>query len=65
MAMWRILEVCIDIFYSLSDMADDLVLWLNTTTISGDTYGELLFGAGLVFILGWLGVSKLLDIWPG
>lgn len=65
MSMWRCLEFLINVFYSLSDIANDIVVWLDTTTISGDTYGELLFGSGLTLILGWLAVSKLLDIWPG
>ena len=65
MSMWRCLEFLINVFYSLSDIANDIVVWLDTTTIAGDTYGELLFGSGLTLILGWLAVSKLLDIWPG
>ena len=65
MSMWRCLEFLINVFYSLSDIANDIVVWLATTTITGDTYGELLFGSGLTLILGWLAVSKLLDIWPG
>ena len=62
MAMWRCFEILLNIYNSLSDVADDIVAWLDTTNVFGETYGELLFGSLLPALLGYAAVKWFADI---